>query len=159
MDREQLSSDVRKVVSKWRGKRGTLIMVLHEIEKLYGYVPREVSLEISREMDIPLARIYEVITFYHYFKLTPPGKHTISVCMGTACYLKGAPNLLGEIRNILGIGPGETTPDGLFNLTVVRCLGCCGLAPVLKIDDTIHGEVKVGEVIEILSAYTKELTE
>lgn len=159
MDREQLKKDIHQIVERWKGKKGTLIMVLHEIEKHYGYVPREVSLEISREMGIPLARIYEVLTFYHYFKLTPPGKHTISVCLGTACYLKGAPSLINEIHNILGISPGETTQDGLFNLTVVRCLGCCGLAPVIKVDDKIYGEVKVADVIDILSAHTRELVQ
>jgi len=158
VDPEQLKKDIQRIVGKWKGRKGTLIMVLHEIEKHYGYVPREVSLEISREMDIPLARIYEVLTFYHYFKLTPPGRHTISVCLGTACYLKGAPALINEIHNILGIAPGETSPDGHFNLTVVRCLGCCGLAPVIKIDEKVFGQVKVADIIDILSSYSREET-
>jgi len=156
MDLKADKEKIRLLVGKWKDKKGSLIMVLHEIEKHYGYVPREVSLEISREMGIPLARIYEVLTFYHYFKLTPPGKHTISVCLGTACYLKGAPALINEIHSILGISPGQITSDGLFNLNVVRCLGCCGLAPVLKVDDKIFGEVKVSDVIDIVSTYTKE---
>lgn len=155
MEKEKLEVDIKKIVDRWRDKEGNLIMILHDIEDLYGYVPRQVSLEISKLMDIPLARIYEVITFYHYFKLEPPGKYTIAVCMGTACYLKGAQSLLEEIKNILGVKEGETTKDGLFHLEVVRCLGCCGLSPVIKIGDKIYGNLKKNDVIDILSKYTK----
>jgi NADH-quinone oxidoreductase subunit E len=107
-------------------------------------------------MDIPLASIYEVITFYNYFKLEKPGKFNISVCMGTACYLKGAPDILAAIREVLDIKEGETTPDGLFHLEAVRCLGCCGLAPVMSINEKIYGKVKKNQVVEILSKYKTE---
>jgi NADH-quinone oxidoreductase subunit E len=147
---------IRNIAEKWKGKRGNLIMVLHEIQNHYGYVPREVSLELSVLLDVPLARIYEVITFYHYFRLQPPGRHKIALCMGTACYLKGAPLLLDEIKNILSVEEGKTTRDGKFQLDVVRCLGCCGLAPVVMIDGHIFGKVKKNEVMEILSRYEKE---
>ena len=101
-----------------------------------------------------MARLYEVITFYNFFKLDPPGKHTISVCMGTACYLKGAPAILKELTAILHIEENQTTDDGLFHLQVVRCLGCCGLAPVFTIDDKVYGKVKKEDVVDIISRYS-----
>lgn len=156
---EQKTVDAQAIsalAEKWRSKKGSLIMVLHEIQNHYGYVPRNVSLELSRVLDIPLARIYEVITFYNYFKLDPPGKFTISVCLGTACYLKGSPEIVDEIKSLLNISEGETTPDGLFHLDVVRCLGCCGLAPVMMINGQIYGKVKRDEVMGILSKYKSE---
>lgn len=151
-----ISEDITKLADKWKGKKGNLIMVLHEMQNHYGYVPREAAIQLSQALDVPLARIYEVITFYSYFKLTPPGKFTVSVCLGTACYLKGAADILKEISNALQIEEGETTPDGLFHLEVVRCLGCCGLAPVVKVNDRIHGKVKPTEVKEILAQYKRE---
>jgi len=156
---EQKSVDAKEIsaiAEKWRDKKGSLIMVLHEIQNHYGYVPRNVSLELSKVLGIPLARIYEVITFYNYFKLEPPGKFTIAVCLGTACYLKGAPEIVDEIKSLLNIDEGETTPDGLFHLDVVRCLGCCGLAPVMMVNGQIYGKVKRNEVMGILSKYKSE---
>jgi NADH-quinone oxidoreductase subunit E len=157
MEQKQVATKaISELAEKWRDKKGSLIMVLHEIQNHYGYVPRDVSLELSRVLNIPLARIYEVITFYNYFKLEPPGKFTIAVCLGTACYLKGAADLVEEVKTLLSIKEGETTPDGLFHLDVVRCLGCCGLAPVMMINGQIYGKVKRNEVMGILSKYKKE---
>jgi NADH-quinone oxidoreductase subunit E len=150
---DSTAPEITSLVEKWRDKKGSLIMVLHEIQNHFGYVPRNVSLQLSQLLDIPLARIYEVITFYNYFKLEPPGKYTIAVCLGTACYLKGAPDLVDEIKNLLNIKERETTPDGLFHLDVVRCLGCCGLAPVMMVNGQIYGKVKRNEVMGILSRY------
>jgi NADH-quinone oxidoreductase subunit E len=144
---------VRTVAEKWRGREGNLIMILHEIQGKFGYIPRNVALDLSRELDIHLASIYEVITFYNYFKLEKPGKFNIAVCLGTACYLKGAPDILDAIKELLNINEGETTPDGFFRLDAVRCLGCCGLAPVIMINDKIYGKVKKEQVMEILSQY------
>lgn len=131
-------------------------MILHEIQNRHGYIPRDLAIEISIELAIPLARLYEVITFYNFFKLTPPAKHNISVCMGTACYLNGATQILEEIKNILHIKEGESTPDGQFYLDIVRCLGCCGLAPVIMIDGKIYGKVKKSDIMDTLSIYVKE---
>jgi NADH-quinone oxidoreductase subunit E len=142
-----------EIAAKWSDKKGSLIMVLHEVQSKYGYIPRDVAMELSRIIDVPLARIYEVITFYNYFKLQPPGKFNIAVCMGTACYLKGAPDILDEISERLNITIGQTTPDGVFHLDAVRCLGCCGLAPVMTVNGEIHGKVKKTQVVEILSRY------
>ncbi len=150
------TQDIAALAEKWREKKGSLIMILHEIQNQYGYVPRDVSLKLSKLLDIPMARIYEVITFYNYFKLDPPGKYNISICLGTACYLKGAPELVEEVKSMLNIKEGQTTSDGLFHLDVVRCLGCCGLAPVMMVNGEIHGKVKREDVATILSKYKKE---
>jgi NADH-quinone oxidoreductase subunit E len=153
---EQEIKEIQSLVQKWKDKEGNLIMILHEVQNLHGYIPRGLSLVLSRELNVPLARIYEVITFYNYFKLYPPAKHNISVCLGTACYLNGSPDILEEIKNILHIEDGETTPDGQFHLDVVRCLGCCGLSPVMKIDEKIFGKLKKSDVMDTLSRYVKE---
>jgi NADH-quinone oxidoreductase subunit E len=153
---EPEQKEIKALIQQWKGKDGNIIMILHEIQNRYGYIPRGVSMEISKELDIPLARIYEVVTFYNYFKLTPPAKHNISVCMGTACYLNGAPQILEEIKNLLHINEGESTEDGQFYLDIVRCLGCCGLAPVMMIDGKIYGKVKKSDIMDTLSKYVKE---
>lgn len=152
-EKKSMQEEIASLVDKWKDKEGNLIMILHELQNYYGYVPRPAALELSRVLRTPLARIYEVITFYNFFKLEPPGKHIISLCLGTACYLKGAAVLLNEIKGLLNIEEGQTTKDGLFQLDVVRCLGCCGLAPVIKIDDKIYGKVEKSQVMGILSEY------
>jgi len=156
MDKQEVAKEIEALVDKWKGKPGNLIMVLHELQNHYGFVPREAALKLSRKLGVPLARIYEVITFYNFFKLDPPGKHRIAVCMGTACYLKGAPLILEELRSILSIQEGQTTKDGLFQLDVVRCLGCCGLSPVMMIDDKVYGKLKKSEIVDIISQYGSE---
>jgi NADH-quinone oxidoreductase subunit E len=149
-------SEIKQLIRKWKGKEGNLIMILHEVQNHHGYIPRGLSLELSKELKMPLARIYEVITFYNYFKLVPPAKHHISVCMGTACYLKGAPEILKEIKNILHVEEGHSTADGNFHLDIVRCLGCCGLAPVIMIDGKVHGKIKKSDIMDTLSRYVGE---
>lgn len=144
--------DVRQHVAQWRNEEGNLIMILHAIQNQHGYVPREVAMELSRELGVKLARIYEVITFYHYFKLQPPGAHTVAVCNGTACYLKGAGDILSEVRTQLGIAEGQTTPDRQFHLDTVRCIGCCGMAPAMVIDGKTCGHVKPSEIAGHLAA-------
>ncbi len=156
MNVEALEQNVASAVAAWKEREGNLIMILHQIQNRYGYVPREASLQIAAQLGVPLARIYEVLTFYHYFKVNPPGRFIISVCMGTACYLKGAPTLLEEIKGILNIGEGETTPDGLFHLQVVRCLGCCGLAPVITVGDKVYSGLRKADVLDLISRCSKE---
>ena len=116
-----------QVAAKWRKKRGSLIMALHEIQGIKGYVSWEDAVDVATGMGIPLARIYEVLTFYNFFKLDAPGKAVISVCTGTACYLKGNDKVLEEFKKELGIKEGESTEDRMFHLQCVRCVGCCGL--------------------------------
>ncbi|WP_428897788.1 NADH-quinone oxidoreductase subunit E [Parelusimicrobium proximum] len=144
---------LEKVVAKWKGREGNLIMILHEIQKEMGYVPREISLELSQQIDVPLAKIYEVLSFYHFFKLTPPAKNQVAVCTGTACYLKGAPDLIKGFEKELGVSDGKTTADGEFSLSSVRCVGCCGLAPVVSVNGKIYGQVKPTEVRKIVEDF------
>jgi NADH:ubiquinone oxidoreductase subunit E len=144
--------DVTLIAKRWKNKRGSLIMALHGLQNRYGYVPREAAMNLAEQMDVPLARIYEVITFYNYFKLKSPGKHVVSVCMGTACYLKGATELIEQTSKELNVAPGETTPDGEFHLQMVRCVGCCGLAPVVTINETLLAKVTGDSLSEKLSA-------
>lgn len=147
--------EVTKLVKSWEGKKGSLIMILHELQNHYGYVPRDVAFVLSQILDVPMAQIYEVITFYNFFKLTPPGRNTISICMGTACYLKGAPQLIEEFKKELNVGEGETTKDGLFSLQIVRCLGCCGLSPVVMVNGKIYGKVTRDQIKAIVDTYRK----
>lgn len=133
-----------------------LIAVLHKAQDLFGYVSREVMDEISLAMNIPTAHIWGVATFYHYFSLSPKGKHSVSVCMGTACYVKGADKVLQAIKDHLKIEVGQTTKDGLFTLQEARCLGACGLAPVVMIDDKIYGNVSEKNAVAILDEHRKQ---
>lgn len=147
---EKPVQDWYKSVKKWRQKRGNLIMILHEIQNQHGYVPREIALEVAKEMDVPLARIYEVLTFYNYFKLTSPGKYVISICLGTACFLKGGGEIYRAFSEELKIEGGQTTPDGMFHLQGVRCVGCCGLAPVVMVNNRIYSKVRPSDVKNII---------
>lgn len=149
----ELNKELLGFMEKWKGKRGNEIIILHKVQELYGYVPRDVAMEVSRIMEIPLARIYGIITFYHLFKLERRGKYNIQVCMGTACYLKGGDEILKEFEEILGIGVNAVTEDGLFSIETVRCLGCCGLAPAVVINGKVYGNLKKADVSNIVSEY------
>jgi len=151
---ESFPSELLSFINEWKVKPGALIMMLHKIQEMFGYISREAAGELARISGIPLARIYGVISFYHFFKTTKPGKNKVSVCMGTACYLKGGQDLLDETRNILGIGPNEVTEDGLFSVDPVRCVGCCGLAPLLVVGSETYGKLTKDKIPEILSKYT-----
>jgi NADH:ubiquinone oxidoreductase subunit E len=133
-----------------------LIAVLHRTQGLYGYVPTEAMDAIAEAMEIPTAHIWGVATFYHYFNLNPPGKYVIAICLGTACYVKGAGEILQAIKDELKIDMGEVTEDGLFSLAPARCLGACGLAPVVMIGDKIHGDLTPKKTIQILNQYRKQ---
>ena len=133
-----------------------LIRVLHRAQQLFGYLPVEAMDLIAQEMGIPTAHIWGVATFYHYFNLNPPGKYTISVCLGTACYVKGAGQILETLKNELKIDLGETTQDLLFSLQPARCLGACGLAPVVMINEKIHGDITPKKMIELIKKVRKE---
>jgi NADH:ubiquinone oxidoreductase subunit E len=133
-----------------------LIRALHQTQDLYGYIPIQAMDVIAREMGIPTAHIWGVATFYHYFNLNPPGKYTISVCLGTACYVKGAARILEAIKNELNIDVGETTSDRIFSLQPARCLGACGLAPVVMVNDKIHGELTPKSMLELIKKYRRK---
>jgi NADH-quinone oxidoreductase subunit E len=149
------AGDIAIIAKRWKDKRGSLIMALHELQNRFGYVPRDAALELGKTMNVPLARIYEVVTFYNYFKLEAPGKHIISVCMGTACYLRGAPELVAKLSDKLGIKHGETTPDKQFHLQQVRCIGCCGLAPVVTVNEKVLAKVKPADIVDQVMACAK----
>ncbi len=132
-----------------------LIAVLHKTQSLFGYLPREAMDTIAEAMQIPTAHIWGVATFYHYFNLEPIGKHVISVCMGTACYVKGAVQVLEALKKELGVEVGQTTPDMLFTLQEARCLGACGIAPVIMVDDKIYGELDKKKTVDVVNQYRK----
>ena len=142
-------------VSQKEYSESYLIAVLHKVQSMFGYLPQELMDEVAEKMQIPTAHIWGVATFYHYFNLKPIGKHTVSVCMGTACYVKGADKILQAIKKHLGIEVGETTDDKLFTLQEARCLGGCGIAPVLMIDDKIYGELDSKKTVDLLNQYRK----
>ncbi|MDD2520108.1 MAG: NAD(P)H-dependent oxidoreductase subunit E [Kiritimatiellae bacterium] len=150
---EVLTPELEAFIRKWKNEPGNLIMVLHKVQEHFGYVPRPAAFQVADQLGIPLAKVYGVLTFYHFFKLEKPGRFRISVCMGTACYLKGAADLLQELENILGVGLDTVTPDGLFSVEAVRCLGCCGLAPVMSVNGTMHGNLKREDVAGIVAQY------
>lgn len=133
-----------------------LIAVLHKAQELYGYLSRETMEFISQAMDIPAANIWGVATFYHYFNLTPRGKYTISVCLGTACYVKGAGEIMEVLKEELQVKEGGTTEDMMFTLQQARCLGACGLAPVIMINGKIHGDLTPKKVVELIGEYRKK---
>ena len=142
-------------IDEWKVKPGSLIMILHKTQETFGYISRPAAEQISRLTGTPLARIYGVITFYHFFKTTKPGKYTIAVCLGTACYLKGAQDFVDESRKLLKIGPNEVTEDGLFSVDAVRCIGCCGLAPVLNVGTDTYGKLTLDMMPGIIANYRK----
>jgi len=140
-------------INEWKNKPGNLVMVLHRVQEEQGFISREAADTVSRMLDIPLAKIWGVITFYHFFKLTKPGKHNIQVCLGTACYLKGSEQLIDQIKTLINLDVGCVTDDGLFSLDAVRCVGCCGLAPVMTVGGEVYGKVTKDQVSGILSKF------
>ncbi len=132
---------------------GPLINVLHKAQGIFGYLPMEVQTFISQRLDIPLSTVYGVVTFYNFFSMTPRGKYVVNICMGTACYVKGAAQVVDYFKDGLGIEEGETTEDNMFTLTTARCFGACGLAPVLMVNEDVYGHVDRKKVAEIINKY------
>jgi NADH-quinone oxidoreductase subunit E len=151
----EFSPALVQYIEEWKDKPGNLIMVLHRLQEEFGYLPRAAVIKLSQMIGTPLAKIYGVITFYHYFKLTKPGKFNIQVCLGTACYLKGGNDIIQEIENLLGIGINQVTDDGMFSVEAVRCVGCCGLAPVAVVGGEVFGKVNPEKLPEILAKFKK----
>lgn len=149
----KLTPELKAFIAEWKSQPGNLIMVLHRVQQHFGYISRDIAFEVGALLGTPIAKIYGVITFYHYFKTTKPGRHTIAVCMGTACYLKGGQELVHELETLLGSACGTVTDDGEFSITAVRCIGCCGLAPVLTVDGEVYGNLKPDALAEIVAKY------
>ena len=141
------------IINKHKGKAGGLIPVLEEAQVCLEYLPLPVQKRIAAGLNLPLSRVYGVVTFYSFFTMTPRGKHTVRVCLGTACYVRGGKALAEALQRQFGIKEGETTEDRMFTLESVRCLGACGLGPVIVVDEDVHGRVKPAKIKEVLSQY------
>ena len=147
---------LRAVIEESRSVPGCLMHILQEAQGIYGYLPIEVQKIVAEGLDISLSEVYGVVTFYSQFSLNPKGKHRISICLGTACYVKGSDKILEELEKQLNIKCGECTPDGLFSIDSCRCVGACGLAPVLMINEDVHGKLTPEMVKGILDKYKEE---
>jgi len=147
---------LNEIIEKYKNTKGALVPVLHEAEEVYGYLPLEVQKKIAEGLNIPLAEVYGVVTFYTQFSLNPKGKYKIQVCMGTACYVKGSGAILEKLKEKLEIDVGECTSDGKFSLEACRCIGACGLAPVIMINDDVYGRLVPDDIEGIIEKYKKE---
>jgi len=144
---------LQKVIDEYKSQKGCLIPVMQKAQDIFGYLPLGVQKFIAEGLKVPLREVYGVSTFYAQFTLEPRGEHTIGLCMGTACYVRGAKLVLEKVQEELGIGLDETTEDGKFTLEATRCLGCCGLAPVMMIDEDVYGKLTPDKIPEILKKY------
>lgn len=149
-------SDIKKIIQQYRKKEGILISLLQDIQAIYGYVPEESIELISKELSIYPVEIYGILTFYTQFYLTPRGRHTIKVCQGTACHVMGGKEILDYLSDKLGISEDETTEDGMFSLERVACLGCCGMAPVVVIDNDFYGRCTIQKIDALVKEYRGE---
>ena len=152
----QQEEKLHEIIQKHKGDPGAIMPVLQEAQDIYGYLPIEVQTIIANGLEVPLEEVFGVATFYSQFSLTPKGKYNISVCLGTACYVKGAQAVIDKITEQLGIQPEECTKDGKFSLTACRCIGACGLAPVLTINDDVYGRLEPDQIPGILQKYQGE---
>lgn len=147
-----IKARITSICEKYGNDEGELINILHETQNLIGYLPEEVQRLVAKNLNIPVIRVYGVITFYTYFTERPKGKHPVSICLGTACYVRGSERLLDEVKRVLNIEVGETTPDGKFSLDCLRCVGACGLAPVMMIGDKVYGRLQSKDVKKIIES-------
>ena len=150
---KEQEADLLKVIAEHKDEKGSLMPILQKAQDIYGYLPIEVQTIISNETGLPLEKIYGVATFYSQFSLSPKGKYQISVCLGTACYVKGSGDIYNKLMEKLGIVGGECTPDGCFSLDACRCVGACGLAPVMMINGEVYGRLTVDDIDDILAKY------
>ncbi len=153
--RQDQVDKIHAICDSFDNQPGNLISVLHKCQETFGYLPAEVQEVISEKMKIPAAKVYGVVTFYSFFTMTPRGEHPISICTGTACYVRGAEKVLSEFKKQLEIEVGETSTDGRFSLSCLRCVGACGLAPVVQVGDKTYGRVAPDDVKEIIAEYER----
>lgn len=151
---EEQAAKLQEIIAAHKDMRGALIPILHEAQDVYGYLPIEVQKRIADGLGISLTEVYGVVTFYAQFSLKPKGEYKIGVCLGTACYVKGSGDIIEKIKQRLNLEVGECTEDGRFSLDATRCIGACGLAPVMTINDDVYGKLTVDEIDSILSKYT-----
>lgn len=145
--------ELKAACAEYKNEPGELINALHKAQHIFGYLPAEVQEVVSNEMNVSLAKVYGVVSFYSFFTMTPKGEHPISICLGTACYVRGAEQVLEEFKRILNLSVGETSADGQFSINCLRCVGACGLAPVVSIGEKVFGRVAPDEVATILKDY------
>ena len=144
---------IREICARYRDEKTPLMMILSDIQNEYGYIPLEVQEVVSEETGISVAEIYGVVTFYSFFSLEPKGKYVIGCCLGTACYVKGAQNVIDKFSEILKIKPGQTTPDGMFTLDALRCIGACGIAPAVSISGKVFPKMTPSKVPDVINQY------
>ena len=147
---------INQICDRYANETTPLMMILSDIQREYGYIPVEVQEIVSEKTGISVAEIYGVVTFYSFFSLTPKGKYIIGCCLGTACYVKGAQQIIDKFSEILKIGPGETTEDGLFTIDALRCIGACGIAPAVSINGTVYPKMTVDQVPEVIASYRSQ---
>ncbi|MCS7201307.1 MAG: NADH-quinone oxidoreductase subunit NuoE [Dictyoglomus sp.] len=152
---EYAKTEIDKILEKFSGVPGSLIMILHAIQEKFGFLPKEVLEILSEKLKIPLSEIYGIATFYSYFRLEPQGKHVVRLCMGTACYVKGAADLLTALEQ-MGLKEGKVSEDGYYSLDLVRCIGACSMAPALMIDEEVYGKLTPNKVKKLLEDFKKE---
>jgi NADH:ubiquinone oxidoreductase subunit E len=152
-DEKQKYDEIANVIDLYKDKEGSLIQILHLAQEIYGYLPLDLQKFIAQSLDKPLSEVSGVITFYSFFSTKPRGKHTIRVCLGTACYVRGGKKLVERLQDILNVKVGETTQDGKFTFEIARCIGACGLAPAMMIDNVVYKQVNVNKLESILSKY------
>ena len=147
---------ITEIVNRYKDEETPLMMILEAIQREYGYIPLEVQELVSEQLNIPVAEIYGVVTFYSFFSLQPKGRYVIGVCIGTACYVKGGQNVLDKFSDLLNIKVGQTSKDGLFTLDGLRCIGACGIAPAISINGKVYPKVKLSEVPDIIKEYREK---
>lgn len=150
---DKKQQELKDVCKSFNNEKGELINVLHKAQSMFGYLPAEVQEVIAKELNLSVAHVYGVVTFYSFFTMIPKGRHPISICLGTACYVRGAEKVLEEFKRQLKIQVGETTPDGKFSLSCLRCVGACGLAPVVMVGEKVYGRVSTEGVQDIVAEY------
>ncbi len=142
LNNPEIVADIDTIINANRYLPGATMVVLNELQNKIGYITEPMQQYVANKLHVPVSQVHGVVSFYSFFTTKPRGKHTIKFCMGTACYLKGGPELLHELKSILNVEEGQTTRDGLFYLESVRCLGCCGLSPVISVNETVYGNLK-----------------
>ena len=150
---EQKYGEIANVIDLYKGKEGSLIQILHLAQEIYGYLPLELQKFIASSLEMPLSEVSGVVTFYSFFSTRPRGKHTIRVCLGTACYVRGGKKIVERLQDLLNVEMGETTEDGRFTFDIARCIGACGLAPAMMIDDKVYKQVDINKLEAIISKY------
>ncbi|MBR1444479.1 MAG: NAD(P)H-dependent oxidoreductase subunit E [Firmicutes bacterium] len=150
---EAASKKIVEICKRYKDEKTPLMMILSDIQNEYGYIPLEVQEVVSKETGIPVAEIYGVVTFYSFFSLNPKGKYVIGCCLGTACYVKGAQQVIDKFCEVLEINPGETTKDGLFTIDALRCIGACGIAPAVSINGKVYPKMSVSQVTNVINEY------